>query len=192
MREPLSRASIADAAREILITEGLQGVSLRKVAGKLGVTAPALYAHVVDKRDLLQTIADQELQTLLKRFHDASGTGFDRAITQAEAYAEWAGENPAVFRALFLFRPELTAEQIGDEAPLADRILEPFRESMRSADLEDAEASAAASTLFAAVHGAIVMRLAGPVRPGEGDLPNQVIRAVVGGLRRGDFVGAPS
>lgn len=192
MREPLSRASIADAAREILITEGLQGVSLRKVAGKLGVTAPALYAHVVDKRDLLQTIADQELQTLLKRFQDAPGSGFDRAITQAEAYAEWAADNADVFRALFLFRPELTAEPIGDEAPLADRILEPFRDSMRSAELADAEASAAASALFAAVHGAIVMRLAGPPRPGEGDLPLQVIRAVVAGLRRGEFAAAAS
>lgn len=192
MREPLSRASIADAARHILMEEGLQGVSLRKVAGRLGVTAPALYAHVVDKRDLLQTIADQELQTLLKCFQDAPGTGFDRAITQAEAYAEWATDNPAVFRALFLFRPELTADAVGGEAPLADRILEQFRQSMRSAELADAEASVAASTLYAAVHGAIVMRLAGPERPGEAELPRQVIQAVVTGLRRGEPVAAHS
>lgn len=188
MREPLSRTSIADAARHILITEGLQGVSLRKVASRLGVTAPALYAHVVDKRDLLQTIAEQELQTLLKEFQEATGSGFDRAITQAEAYAEWASANPDVFRALFLFRPELTADPVGDDAPLADRILDQFRQSMRSADLPEADASVAASTLYAAVHGAVVMRLAGPDRPGEADLPRQVIQAVVTGLRRDDPV----
>ena len=190
MREPLSRASIADAARHILISEGLQGVSLRKVASRLGVTAPALYAHVVDKRDLLQTIAEQELQTLLKRFQESSGTGFERATAQAEAYASWAQENPDVFRALFLFRPELTAETVGDEPPLADRILEGFRQSMRSADLSDDGAASAASTLFAAVHGAIVVRLAGPHSATDADLPSRVISAVVAGLRQGDPVGA--
>lgn len=192
MREPLSRSSIADAARHILITEGLQGVSLRKVASRLGVTAPALYAHVVDKRDLLQTIAEQELQSLLKRFQGAEGHGFDRATTQALAYSDWAEENPDVFRALFLFRPELTAEPVGDEPPLAGRILSCFRQSMESADLSEQDATVAASTLFAAVHGAIVMRLAGPRAPEDDGLAARVIEAVVSGLRRGEPVGASS
>lgn len=191
MREPLNRASIADAARTILINEGLQGVSLRKVAGRLGVTAPALYAHVVDKRDLLQTIADQELQVLLKRFQEAEGhDAFDRATIQARAYARWADDNPDVFRALFLYRPELTAEPIGDEPALTNRIIEQFRLTMREAEVPDLSTDAAAVALFAAVHGAIVVRLAGPTIDARSPLVDDVINAVVAGLRRGQPVSA--
>src|SRR5204862_3501341 len=64
----LSRESIVEVARDLLIEEGLAGVSLRRVATSLGVTAPALYAHVTDKRDLLQSIADGEFQRLVEAF----------------------------------------------------------------------------------------------------------------------------
>ncbi|MGI8794753.1 MAG: TetR/AcrR family transcriptional regulator [Acidimicrobiales bacterium] len=189
MRQPLSRASIADAARTILVNEGLQGVSLRKVAAGLGVTAPALYAHVIDKRDLLQTIAEQELQVLLKRFQEADlADPLDRAVTQARSYADWAAENPAVFRALFMFRPELTAESVGDEPPLSQRILDRFRETMREADFSPTTADSAAETLYAAVHGAIIVRLAGPAASDNSRLVDDVVSAVMAGLRRGDPV----
>src|SRR3954470_11445827 len=115
MRQPLTRDAISAAARDILVSEGLQGVSLRRVAASLGVTAPALYAHVVDKRDLLQGIVEQELEVLLAGF---GGNGTSAPLTrlrmQAESYVDYACRNPDLFRAMFLFRPELTAEPRGD------------------------------------------------------------------------------
>lgn len=49
---------IVDAGLELLIEEGLDQVSLRKVAAKLNVKAPSLYWHVSDKGDLLTLIAE--------------------------------------------------------------------------------------------------------------------------------------
>ena len=63
----LSRQAIIEAARTLLAAEGIEAVSLRRVAGALGVTAPALYAHVTDKRDLLQGVADQEGRRVIER-----------------------------------------------------------------------------------------------------------------------------
>ncbi|MFZ4434155.1 MAG: TetR family transcriptional regulator, partial [Microthrixaceae bacterium] len=57
-RDALTRESIVSATREMLRTTDLDRLSLRKLAGVLGVTAPALYAHVRDKDDLLRAVAE--------------------------------------------------------------------------------------------------------------------------------------
>lgn len=55
---PLSPDSIAAAAVGIAATDGLEAVTMRRVAGELGVSAMALYRHVADRRALLLLMAD--------------------------------------------------------------------------------------------------------------------------------------
>ena len=56
---------------------GLEAVSLRRVGANLGVTAPALYAYVTDKSDLLRSVAEVEfdhlMMTVRGRRRDRSG-----------------------------------------------------------------------------------------------------------------------
>lgn len=54
----IDRAQIVTEALALLQQEGLEGVSTRRVAERLGVKSPALYWHVHDKEQLLQLIAD--------------------------------------------------------------------------------------------------------------------------------------
>src|SRR3954469_2802750 len=134
MRQPLTREAIARAARDILVAEGLHSVSLRRVAASLGVTAPALYAHVVDKRDLLQGIVEREIDTLLERFRSLDATDpVARLQAMAVAYVEYGLQNPDLFRAMFLFRPELTAEPSADRPALGSQILQAFVDGVRKA-----------------------------------------------------------
>src|SRR5690606_18212121 len=49
----LTREQIVRAAFEVLDDVGLDGLTMRKVAGRLDVQAAALYWHVADKSDLL-------------------------------------------------------------------------------------------------------------------------------------------
>ena len=67
MAPPLTRESVIEAARRSIVADGLEAVSLRKLAASLGVTAPALYAYVDDKRDLLRAVAEREFQRLARR-----------------------------------------------------------------------------------------------------------------------------
>ena len=57
-RPLLHREAIVAAARELIVADGLEALSLRRLAARLGVTAPALYAHVRDKQDLLRAVAE--------------------------------------------------------------------------------------------------------------------------------------
>lgn len=53
-RAPLSRERVVEAAFTVLDRQGLDGLSMRRVAAELGVTVSALYAHVSSKDDLLE------------------------------------------------------------------------------------------------------------------------------------------
>jgi AcrR family transcriptional regulator len=57
-RAPLSRDRIAEAALHIMDTEGLDAVSMRRVAREVGVEAMSLYHHVRDKDDLLNGVIE--------------------------------------------------------------------------------------------------------------------------------------
>jgi len=57
----LQPEAVIRAALEILDAEGLENVTLRRIAAKLNVQAPALYWHFKDKQDLTEDMA----QTIL-------------------------------------------------------------------------------------------------------------------------------
>jgi AcrR family transcriptional regulator len=58
-RETLSRQQIVQAAMETLDAEGVAGLSMRKLAAKLGSGATSLYWHVPTKDDLIDLLIDE-------------------------------------------------------------------------------------------------------------------------------------
>lgn len=57
-KAPLTRDAIVAAALEILDAEGLEGISMRRVAERLGTGPASLYQHVANKDDLLEQLLD--------------------------------------------------------------------------------------------------------------------------------------
>ena len=57
-RTPLSRDRVLAAAVELADADGLPAVSMRSLAGRLGVVPMALYKHVGDKEDLVDGMVD--------------------------------------------------------------------------------------------------------------------------------------
>jgi len=58
-RVPLSRDAIVDAGIAVLDEYGLDGLSMRRVAERLGAGAPSLYWHIRNKSELLQLISER-------------------------------------------------------------------------------------------------------------------------------------
>jgi TetR/AcrR family tetracycline transcriptional repressor len=54
----LSRAAIVEKALEIIDREGLDAVTIRRIAQEFGVTPMALYWHVPNKEELLNAVGD--------------------------------------------------------------------------------------------------------------------------------------
>ncbi|MBW3614870.1 MAG: TetR/AcrR family transcriptional regulator [Actinobacteria bacterium] len=195
MRQALNREAIAAAARDILVREGLHAVSLRRVASTLGVTAPALYAHVIDKRDLLQGIVEQEINGLVQRFEEVqSQDPIEHLRGMCRAYVDYGLQNPDLFRAMFLFRPELTAEPRADKPALGEKIHAAFVDRVRRAQqhqlIEDGDPELAALTIWTTAHGVVTTLLSGP--PLHIELRNRLadtaVNAALTGLRHGALV----
>ncbi|MDR2477053.1 MAG: TetR family transcriptional regulator [Treponema sp.] len=55
----ISREAVVHAAIDILNREGLERLTMRSLAGALGIKAPALYWHIKNKQDLIDQIAEK-------------------------------------------------------------------------------------------------------------------------------------
>ena len=58
-KQPLTREKIVEAALVLLERDGLQGLSMRRLAQELGSGAASLYWHVGDKEELLSLLLDR-------------------------------------------------------------------------------------------------------------------------------------
>lgn len=70
---PLTRATVLQAALKLLNEVGIDALTTRKLAERLGVQSPALYWHFKNKRDLLDEIAVEMLNGMQDSEHPAEG-----------------------------------------------------------------------------------------------------------------------
>jgi AcrR family transcriptional regulator len=99
----LRRALLREAARAIR-TDGPDGVTLRDVGRRLGVSRTALYRHFADKSALLASVAREGFQTFSRELKDAwDSAGGSLAGFQAmgAAYVRFARANQAHYRIMF-------------------------------------------------------------------------------------------
>jgi AcrR family transcriptional regulator len=154
MRKTASRSAaldadvIIEAALVIADEEGLDSVSMRRVAAELAVTPMALYYHVEGKEQLVDLMADYSL----------------RALPEIDVAAAWDTElerHFIAFHRLFVAHPavaEVTSRR-PLEGPTATRVGEQILQLLTAAGFGDAEAVAVFVALFNYTVGASLYRL---------------------------------
>jgi AcrR family transcriptional regulator len=114
-RAPITREAIVEAALAVLNKEGIDGLSMRRVAEELGTGAASLYWHVRNKEELFQLIFDrvtgeivlpepdparwkeqlkelgQQIRRVLSKYRDVARLSFGRipAGPQTALLSEW-------------------------------------------------------------------------------------------------------
>jgi len=100
----LKEALIA-AGLEILSEHGIEGLSLRKVAKKIGVSHTAPYNHFSDKQALLAAISTAGHEQFYRILSDTFEKSKDDPATIipeiAWSYLQFAQDNPAKFKLMF-------------------------------------------------------------------------------------------
>jgi AcrR family transcriptional regulator len=103
------RRALLDAALQVLTEEGLEGLSLRKVARRAGVSEAAPYHHFASKAALVEALVVETLQQLAQSLQEAVqatvGTPLDQLMATGVAYVRFALQHHAEFQ--ILYRPEL-------------------------------------------------------------------------------------
>lgn len=154
MSRDLSRDRIVATALEIVDQDGLKGLSMRKIAGRLGVEAMSLYRHVANKADLLEALHDRVVGSLEV---PETGPWQERVRCVAER-----------FRALMVAHPKLVPLLASTPAttPNALGVLERGVGVVREAGLTEEQAVIAFQTVFCFVIGHCVFHMADGTPPG--------------------------
>jgi AcrR family transcriptional regulator len=168
-----TREIILDAARELFITEGYEGVSMRKVAEKIEYSPTAIYVHFKDKDDLFHELCHEDYARLAAEFQSANlpSDPIERIRAIGQTYINFGLHYPNHFKLMFMTpNPQKFSElderdkdvkgnpEKDSYAFLMQTVHEAlamgvFRDELKNADL-------IAQTLWAAVHGVVALQIA--------------------------------
>ncbi|MGD8699131.1 MAG: TetR/AcrR family transcriptional regulator [Gemmatimonadales bacterium] len=114
--DKLSRGSstetaILEAARDLLAQGGIDALSMRAVAARVGVSATAIYNYFDNKQALVQSVISSGFERFDGYLRDAVADrppgSAERLKALGEAYILFALENREYFRVLFAMHAEL-------------------------------------------------------------------------------------
>jgi AcrR family transcriptional regulator len=97
--------SLVQGATDMLIEFGIENLSLRKLAERVGVSRTAPYHHFKDKNDLLCAIAANGFDTLMKSVksitEQQSLTNEQKFREFVHGYVNYAVDNPQIYELMF-------------------------------------------------------------------------------------------
>jgi AcrR family transcriptional regulator len=109
-----TETAILEAARDLLAEGGLDALSMRAVAARVGVSAPAIYNYFESKQALVRRVIERGFERFDRYLRDAvvdrPGGSVERLQALGEAYIRFACENREYFRVLFAFHGDLPEE----------------------------------------------------------------------------------
>jgi AcrR family transcriptional regulator len=101
------RASIVEAARDLLSDDGLAGLSMRAIAQRIEYSPATIYLYFKDKDELIREVVHAGLERLLQSNREElarlpeTADAAEQYAALGRAYARFALENTAYFRVMF-------------------------------------------------------------------------------------------
>jgi AcrR family transcriptional regulator len=164
------RTKILDAARDLFAVEGIEAVSMRKIADAVEYSPTIIYQHFADKDALLHELCAEDFGSLAQTFGEIANEAdpIKRIELIGLAYARFGIENPNHYRLMFmtpchgakLCDEELERKGNPDEdgyAFLKQAVSEAiaagrYRDGLTDADL-------ISQVVWAAVHGLVALHI---------------------------------
>jgi AcrR family transcriptional regulator len=197
-QKTLLRQQILDAARELLVREGYEKLSMRRVADRIDYSPTAIYMHFKDKQELVFSLCEEtfaklvhELETLPDEFADP----LVRLRKGMERYVRFGLDHPDHYLPAFVFplpadldpqRKEvaMSAESNGMRAFACLR--DCIAAGVKAGKLRKVDPDVAARAAWAGIHGITSLLIAHDHFP-WGDkkaVINATLDTLVDGLRR--------
>ena len=191
------REKILDAARELFVELGYEGVSMRKVAERIEYSPTTIYLYFADKETLFQQLCQNDFSQLAEEFQKVAQLPdpIRRLREIARLYVQFGVEHPNHYRLMFM--TPYTAEQKDEPdwdikgnpnkdayAFLLQCVCSALQNRLFRLEYQDSELIA--QTLWAAVHGVVSLQIIHKDNPwlNWSPLPDRS-RAMLDGILRG-------
>ena len=181
------RGRLCEAAERLFAERGPDAVTMRQLAAELGVSPMTPYRYFEDKDDILAAVRANGFTRFAQALEAArASTQGARAIGSAvgEAYVDFALSNPHAYKLMFDFNqphtekdPELVAAGQRAQKTMTGYIEDALKEGLMAGDPLQI-----GLMFWAAIHGAVILELAGMLPPGGA---RQLYRSLDPTLMRG-------
>lgn len=154
---------IVTAGRSIIESDGVDGLTMQRVARTVGVRAPSLYKRVRSRDELVRFVVEQVARDLTEALDAAVRTGdpLRDLRAMADTLRAFAHAHPTTYALLFAHLPEASQPDPDLLAHVSAPVLR-----IATALSGQHRALEAARTVVAWAHGFISMELAGAFRLG--------------------------
>lgn len=154
------------AARALFDQDGADGVSMRRVAGKVGITPMAIYKHYPDKDALLNALMLDGFAAWEARVEALPAAEPLRWLEQlGDAFLDFAVEEPRRYEAAFLLKASAARRYPGDfeagRSPVMAKMMARIAEARATGQMRDEPGIDIAISLTALTQGLVDMYRAG-------------------------------
>jgi AcrR family transcriptional regulator len=150
----LRRDQVIRAARDLAESDGWAAVTMRRLAGDLGVTQPVLYSAFDGRQALIDAVALNGFRDLAAALEAADAS----PMARMHAYLDFAAAHPRVYEAMFSLPSGLSFG--ADDTP------EPLKRAFRGIrDAFPADDETQAEVAWSAMHGLATLQATGRLRP---------------------------
>lgn len=158
-RSGLTREAVIEAAARLADAEGLEQLTLARLAAELNVRPPSLFNHIAGLSDLRRQLQLRGLHDLAARAGRAAvgRAGGEAVMAAATAIRGFARKRPGLYAASL---PSTNAADPELDAA-GEQFVGIFFDVVRQYGLEGTEAVHAVRGLFSTVHGFIMLERAG-------------------------------
>lgn len=155
------RQRILDAAAQIILDEGFEKLTIRKIAEKLEYSAGTIYLYFKDKSELIFEYCDETFELLLDQLSDLEDPNLDPLDAfriSGQRYVEFALANPNAYIITFCLPPPPGVDGfLEHNTPAGMRCYEILRtlieRCQKHGHFRPVELEAAAQSVWFGVHG---------------------------------------
>ena len=181
-----ARRAILDATEAILLEDGVELFSIRKLATRCGFTAPTIYHYFRDKDGLIDALLEERFSRLLQRVRRVA-LGPDQVANMREharAFLRFGRGNPAFYQ-LMMRGPRAGEERAVRAAEQAREIMaRPLEALLAEGRLYTDDLEAARQSLWAVLHGVISLQIAIPSHAWSKNVAEVALDAMLRGIVR--------
>jgi AcrR family transcriptional regulator len=163
------RTRILDAARELFVSEGVESVTMRRIADRIEYSPTAIYFHFRDKESLLAELCDCDFRAFAHGFAEIAKITdpVERLIAAGRSYVDFGLTNPSHYRLMFM-TPKLVNDKTitiarGNPEEDAYAFLQGIVAELQATNrLRDGltDVDLVSQTIWATIHGTVSLEIA--------------------------------
>ncbi len=161
-----SRDLIIDVSRAIIEDEGLEHLTIRRIAETIDRTQPAVYQHFAGKDEILTAVVADGFVALVERLKRAAKGAKPSLTAIASAYVRFGLERPRLYELMFV-EPPVIAFAVADTPRPAQAAFASFATAVAESGLGPTQVDTATEVVWAALHGLVMLSITKRLRPGR-------------------------